>query len=163
MTIRSKSKTTATKRPRASSASTFKTLEVLAGAYKGRRTSLKVMLTHTVEYLDDREVRVLCGRVELDSLADEFSGNTKAVPTCKVCLSKDPRFQGQGRPWGWSPSYNPDVHYSHKDALEVADTINWHDYDDTVSARTIVREWMPDLDKENQRLVALAVDERRGL
>lgn len=84
---------------------------VLAGAYEGgvRRRSFawdaakaKVkpnrMLSHAVELDDDgRPVRVLCGRVALDSMSDMGAPNDAGEldmtfpPTCERCLSKDPR------------------------------------------------------------------------
>jgi hypothetical protein len=68
---------------------TFQTRAVLGGAYMRASTRL----THTVEVdIDGREVRVLCNRVDLNSLADEFAGNVKAKPTCPHCAAKDHRF-----------------------------------------------------------------------
>jgi hypothetical protein len=67
----------------------FETRAVLAGAYlSGSRT----LLTHTVE-LDANgfEIRVLCNRVQLDSLADPYAlseTDRKAQPTCKTCLKR---------------------------------------------------------------------------
>lgn len=84
------------------------TRAVLAGAYEGgRRRRAFVgdaaragvtptrMLTHTVE-MDEvgAWVRVLCGRVALDSLADGGSLDETerlGLPTCPRCLVKDPR------------------------------------------------------------------------
>lgn len=69
----------------------FETREVLAGAYRGSRRSLVATRTHDVE-LDDagREVRVSCGRVQLDHLADRFAvwdeSELTAAPTCPRCF-----------------------------------------------------------------------------
>lgn len=71
------------------------TREVLADAYKGKRRSLDALLTHAVERDDDeRLVRVLCDRVELDSIADGGSldeADWHKPPTCPVCARRDPR------------------------------------------------------------------------
>jgi hypothetical protein len=73
-------------------ATTFETRAILGGAYKGKRASLKAMLTHAVEIdAAGSEIRVLCGRIDLDSLADCFSGDTTKAPTCPRCAKKDPR------------------------------------------------------------------------
>lgn len=83
----------------------FETRTVLAAAYEGgvRRRSFasdaaKVkparMLTHTVE-VDDSEqaVRVLCNRVDLESICDQppWEGDYSTPPTCERCKAKDPR------------------------------------------------------------------------
>lgn len=64
------------------------TRAVLADAY-GPRRSAQTLLTHAVELdEEDREVRVLCNRVKLDSLADRFAlseADRQALPTCAVC------------------------------------------------------------------------------
>ncbi len=81
----------------------YETREVLAGAYSER--SPKSFLTHTVEVTPDRtggapergvggDIRVLCRRVKLESMADPYAGSTERKPTCPVCLARDPRFQG---------------------------------------------------------------------
>ena len=70
----------------------IETRAVLAGAYRGGRRSLKVTLTHAVEvYAGCYDIRVLCGGVDLDSLADSGSMNTSEPPTCPRCAKKDPR------------------------------------------------------------------------
>lgn len=69
--------------------------EVLAAAYlgpnKGPWTGHR-MLTHAVEVDEEgRELRVLCGRVLLESLADAGSlspGERHGVPTCPQCAAK---------------------------------------------------------------------------
>jgi hypothetical protein len=71
----------------------YETREVLAEAYKRRRTP---MLTHTVRVTGPREsdVEVLCHRVQKDSIADG-GANPQGLnerPTCPACLRKDPRF-----------------------------------------------------------------------
>lgn len=77
------------------------TRAVLAGAYKGRRASLKQLLTHTV-LLDEKDqaVSVLCGRVELDSIADASSLDEQAraaAPTCQRCARQAALLHGV--PW----------------------------------------------------------------
>lgn len=65
----------------------IETRDVLAGAYlHGRRSGS--MLRHAVE-VDARGevVRVLCGRVAIDHLADQFASDPKADPTCPRCQS----------------------------------------------------------------------------
>lgn len=69
--------------------SAMQTRAVLGGAYKGKRLDLKALLTHT---LDTDTHRALCHGVKPDHLADEYSGDTDAPPTCPRCLVKDPRF-----------------------------------------------------------------------
>lgn len=70
------------------------TAGVLAGAYRGgegRPRSGAAMLTHAVE-LDEqgRPARVLCGRVEIDHLADDLAGTPRELepPSCPRCLAK---------------------------------------------------------------------------
>lgn len=73
---------------------TYETREVLAACYlgpnKGPHTGRR-MLTHAIE-LDDHgaEVRVLCDRVELSSIADAGAnvGHHADVPTCKPCAAR---------------------------------------------------------------------------
>lgn len=64
----------------------YQTRSVLAGAYKSRK-SLTSTLTHKVE-VDEQgtEIRVVCGRVELDHISDVWSGDANAAPTCPRCL-----------------------------------------------------------------------------
>lgn len=66
------------------------TVGVLAGAYKAAKT----LLTHTMKVdAEGRSEEVLCDRVDLDNLADEYSGDADARPTCPVCARRDPRFR----------------------------------------------------------------------
>jgi len=70
----------------------IETRAVLAGAYRGGRRSLRVTLTHAVEVdAAGYEVRVLCGGVGIDSLADSYSMPTGEAPTCPRCAKKDLR------------------------------------------------------------------------
>lgn len=69
----------------------FKTLAVLAGAYKGKAAQQAATLTHTFDSIEDR---VLCGRVKVESLADDNASDVRARPTCVVCLARDPRVWG---------------------------------------------------------------------
>lgn len=66
----------------------IQTREILAAAYKGRRVSQRVLLSHAV-MLDNvgRPLRVLCGRVQLHSLADEWASEPTLPPTCPRCLA----------------------------------------------------------------------------
>lgn len=65
-------------------------------ALAASRRSRSAELTHTAEIGDEGwPVRVLCNRIELDNLADEYACNVNARPTCKVCASRDPRFKLQ--------------------------------------------------------------------
>lgn len=67
------------------------TLPVLAGAYRGKRASLAVTLTHSRD-LDAPGEDGLCRQ---PNMADEFSTSTEEQakpPTCPKCLRKDPRF-----------------------------------------------------------------------
>ena len=66
----------------------YETRQVLAGAY---RTGLKghALLSHVAEVQEDGNVlRVLCGRVQIDSLADPCAGDPNDDPTCPVCLKQ---------------------------------------------------------------------------
>lgn len=66
------------------STTTWETREVLAGAYASKNP--KSLLTHAVEVdQDGRELRVACGRVELDNIADHYSGDVTRQPTCSRC------------------------------------------------------------------------------
>jgi len=69
----------------------YETRGVLAGAY--RESSPKSMLTHVVELdAEGNELRVLCRRVQLDSMADRYAGvDTTEPATCLVCARRDPR------------------------------------------------------------------------
>lgn len=62
----------------------IETREVLADAYLGG--SRRTMLSHAVE-VDEagKEIRVLCDRVKLDSLADHYAQDTTRLPTCGAC------------------------------------------------------------------------------
>lgn len=69
------------------------TLGVLGGAYKGKRASLAITLTHSVAI--DQTYISLCGN---ENMADEYSSEPEdhaLAPTCKRCLRKDPRFNGK--------------------------------------------------------------------
>lgn len=69
---------------------TIETRGVLAGAYSAKNP--KSLLTHAVEVdATGSEVRVLCRRVQLDSLADSYSGDTTEPVTCPCCAKRDPR------------------------------------------------------------------------
>ena len=65
----------------------YVTYHVLAGAYKGGRTKLDALRTHTV---DEQTDTVLCGKVKLDSLTQVDAGLD--APTCQQCRKRDPRF-----------------------------------------------------------------------
>jgi hypothetical protein len=70
------------------------TLNVLGGAYKGKRASLKVTLTHSRDLDASGEVAI-CGQ---PNMADEYSADDDEKvlpPTCPKCLRKDPRFNGK--------------------------------------------------------------------
>jgi hypothetical protein len=67
----------------------IQTRGVLAGAYK---SAAKSMLKHAVECdANGYEVRVLCDRVDLDSIVDSGSGGLDLPVTCPVCKRRDPR------------------------------------------------------------------------
>jgi hypothetical protein len=58
---------------------------VLAGAY-GNFSKGKPMLRHAVLVDEDGNlIRVLCNKVNLDSLADIHAGNPMDAPTCETC------------------------------------------------------------------------------
>lgn len=68
----------------------YQTRAVLAGAYKSR---VKTTLTHAAELNEaGREIAVLCGRVKVESLADECATDPFALPTCRVCRSRVQRY-----------------------------------------------------------------------
>ena len=75
-------------------AGSVETRGVLAGAYRG---GMRALLTHAVELDGEgREVRVLCSRVTLDSLADPYALNDEqrqGPPTCPTCLARRARAQ----------------------------------------------------------------------
>jgi hypothetical protein len=62
----------------------IETRDVLAGAYMARKPLS--LLSHAV-IVDEQglAVQVLCGRVNLDSLADRYASDPAAPPTCKIC------------------------------------------------------------------------------
>lgn len=67
----------------------YLTYSVLAGAYKGKRASLKVTLTHSVEVDAEGVIAsedALCGQPNMCDYATE---EEKALPpTCPKCLAK---------------------------------------------------------------------------
>jgi hypothetical protein len=72
------------------------TLEVLAGAYSGRRPTREQMLFHSIDRKFDNggEGVSLCGRIRADHLVDSNGmENVGIPPTCKPCLRRDPRFK----------------------------------------------------------------------
>lgn len=71
---------------------TYETHAVLAGAYKGRRLSLRNTLTHSVVLENDRFSKVLCATVDIDSMADSEADDPNARPTCPKCAKRDPRW-----------------------------------------------------------------------
>lgn len=62
----------------------WETRGVLAGAYASRNP--KSLLTHSVE-VDSRgdDLRVFCGRVALENVADRYGGDDDERPTCPRC------------------------------------------------------------------------------
>lgn len=66
---------------------------VLAGCYRGGRASLLQCLKHSIEEDADK---TLCRRIKEENLADEYSGDPSAPPTCPECLRRDPRFASTG-------------------------------------------------------------------
>lgn len=67
----------------------IETREVLADAYRGRSRTL---LSHAVELTAAGDVvRVLCGRVALDSVADHYAQDTTLPPTCRRCAARAKR------------------------------------------------------------------------
>lgn len=77
----------------------IKTLGLLAGAYKGKRASLQVTLTHSFDVDGNWETTTtLCGSIKGESVCDEGAYSDEqmaAAPTCQRCLKKDPRFGGK--------------------------------------------------------------------
>lgn len=71
----------------------IETREVLATAYKARAISrMRPMLSHAVEVDADRHaIRVLCGRVNLESIADRYAQDTTLPPTCRRCAKSQGR------------------------------------------------------------------------
>ena len=71
------------------------TAALLAGAYLGRRGQPlqhdAVRLTHAMELdANGHPIRVLCGRIDPDRLADDRAGTPRELepPTCPVCARK---------------------------------------------------------------------------
>lgn len=86
----------------------FETRGVLAGAYRGRRKTLALTRTHDVEIDENgHEIRVSCGRIPLDHLADRFAAFSDdelvAAPTCPRCLRAWTR-RGSNAPLGCKES-----------------------------------------------------------
>lgn len=73
--------------------SKFETREVLADAYQGGRRSLSSMLRHIVERRYGKDIRVLCGRVSLESVDCRGACDLDAEPTCQRCIAKFRKFQ----------------------------------------------------------------------
>lgn len=68
------------------------TLYVLAGAYRGKRASLKVLLTHTVD-LDNGHEIAICGQPNMGDEGGVSESELALPPTCPKCLRKDTRFK----------------------------------------------------------------------
>jgi hypothetical protein len=65
----------------------IQTRSVLAGAYKNK--NLDSCLTHAIELdSDGNEISALCGKVKMENLADIYSNDITAAPTCKTCAAK---------------------------------------------------------------------------
>lgn len=62
----------------------IQTRALLYGTYRAGQLEMSY-LTHAVEVDAGRDVRVLCGRASLASLADRFATDIDAVPTCTRC------------------------------------------------------------------------------
>lgn len=72
----------------------YETWAVLAGAYRGADLSKRSLLTHTVCEPFVRGVeRVLCRKVNMDSLTQSEEAGIDSKPTCPVCAKRDPRFK----------------------------------------------------------------------
>lgn len=67
---------------------------MLAAAYKGRLDADRPMVTHVV-LVDgegcETEAKTLCRRVLVERLADAFSTNELAAPTCPDCAKRAAR------------------------------------------------------------------------
>ena len=64
----------------------LETRAILAGAYRGTSVSRRTLLTHVAVVREDGSIaRVLCGRVDIDSLADSGAMDVHAIPTCQTC------------------------------------------------------------------------------
>ncbi len=83
---------------------TIETRAVLAGAYEGgarrKHAAAQAFLTHAVQVDETTgyDVRVLCGRVNVENICDRGGngpGETEARPTCERCATRDPRWSGR--------------------------------------------------------------------
>lgn len=70
----------------------YQTRAVLAAAYRGKRRDLGATHTHVIEIdAAGKETRALCGRVNIDNVADEMAQKTDAPASCDTCFRRDPR------------------------------------------------------------------------
>lgn len=78
---------------------THETVGVVFGAYPGGKP--RTSLTHTLRRTNGEWDRVLCNRVQMDSvgLLDAERGKNDE-PTCPVCKRRDPRFSAGSRTEG---------------------------------------------------------------
>ena len=76
---------------------TYETRAVLAAAYPRYllRKFKAPFLTHAVSIDEEgTEFQVLCGRVEINSIADAGAADTTKPPTCKVCAGRLKKLRG---------------------------------------------------------------------
>lgn len=68
----------------------FEVRDVLAGAYKGRSVSHRILRTHLFEVTNGRwgAGKTLCGRVSEDHLADMPRTESPSCPTCSERYAK---------------------------------------------------------------------------
>lgn len=72
----------------------YQTRGALAGSRKGKGAYLSHVVLIDGPEIEAREMSVLCGRIDLDNIADCYSGNADShaeAATCKTCAARDPR------------------------------------------------------------------------
>lgn len=83
----------------------YETRAVLAAAYPwsnppaslSGHTPSRNMLTHVIETDDTgAEIKVLCGRVRLDSIADSGAEDVNSTPSCAICARRLARIKANG-------------------------------------------------------------------
>lgn len=60
----------------------------VAGAAYPKTRKTQSTLTHAVEIVNDRIIRVLCGRVKPEHILDDWALMTDDLPTCTACQRK---------------------------------------------------------------------------
>ena len=76
--------------------SQYKTFPLAGAVYQNKKT-LDAYKTHSVEVNGTGLVAVLCGKVKLESVLDDWSLASDDPPTCAACARKLARLKANGK------------------------------------------------------------------